>query len=652
MGKPYNTELQQLDDTYNWAMNLEISLLSNSLATVSSFPLFSIGSGGSLTVAHFASVLHQKYTGRIAKAITPLEVASSSAGLKGAAVLMISAGGKNPDIIGAFKQIVVQEPNRFLVICSKSISPLTQLAYEYRYVDLVDFDLPNGKDGFLATNSLLAFSVILTRAYERAYSIDTKLPAVLPSLIYPNGDETTFLSELHRNCLPLWKRENLVVLYGPSAHSAALDLESKFSEAALGAVQIADYRNFAHGRHHWLAKRGHTTGVLAFITNDDYEIANKTLKLIPPDIPVIRVVVPHAGVKASLASLVNVLHIVGFAGKAQKVDPGRPGVPAFGSKIYNLRVFGRSPIRGLPVTCSEAVAIQRKTEKSLDLLAEQAELSFWKDAYRKYTNRIQTTFYKGIVFDYDGTLCDSRRRYKGIDDEVAQHVIHLLESGIWIGIATGRGKSVKEILRSKIPQSLWPRVLVGYYNGSDAGLLGDDLIPDSSETVSKELEAVRKVLETNTSLAHLTEFISEITFRRSQITIEMKMFAPVEVIWDSIQQVMHKLSIPGVTALRSTHSVDILAPGVCKRAIVDQIKNLIGDHSSPILCIGDRGDWPGNDYALLTDPYSLSVDEVSPDPEACWNLAPAGHRGVQAMIDYFDSFLIKNHMLSVSLNVK
>jgi hypothetical protein len=52
------------------------------------------------------------------------------------------------------------------------------------------------------------------------------------------------------------------------------------------------------------------------------------------------------------------------------------------------------------------------------------------------------------------------------------------------------------------------------------------------------------------------------------------------------------------------------------------------------LCIGDKGHWPGNDCDILSTPYSLSVDEVSPDPKSCWNLAPAGHRCVQATDDY------------------
>src|SRR5947209_11059769 len=281
-----------------------IEPLAKVLTASLSLPIIATGSGGSLTAAHFASSLHQRCAGRIAKAVTPLELVSSAPSVKDVSVLMLSAGGGNPDIIGAFKKVVAREPQRLIVVCSRTKSPLSRLARSYRYVDLVDFDLPTGKDGFLATNSLVAFSVMLCRAWATALSINMDLPKDVGSLVHPNSSAEEFFADLADICSPLWRQETISVLYGPSAHSAAVDLESKFTEAALGAVQIADYRNFAHGRHHWLAKHGQTTGVLAFVTEDDREIANKTLRLIPPGTPVARVDIPHAGSRAGLASLV------------------------------------------------------------------------------------------------------------------------------------------------------------------------------------------------------------------------------------------------------------------------------------------------------------------------------------------------------------
>jgi hypothetical protein len=87
--------------------------------------------------------------------------------------------------------------------------------------------------------------------------------------------------------------------------------------------------------------------------------------------------------------------------------------------------------------------------------------------------------------------------------------------------------------------------------------------------------------------------------------------------------------------LRSSHAMDVIAPSVSKQAVIDEVRQAIGSESA-ILCIGDRGRWPGNDFALLSNPNSLSVDEVSPDPAQCWNIAPPGSRGVQAVVYYLE----------------
>lgn len=59
--------------------------------------------------------------------------------------------------------------------------------------------------------------------------------------------------------------------------------------------------------------------------------------------------------------------------------------------------------------------------------------------------------------------------------------------------------------------------------------------------------------------------------------------------------------------------------------------------------------WPGNDSYMLKEPFSLSVDEVSPDPKTCWNLAPPGYRGVQATLAYLDCLQIANNGMHFDL---
>ena len=93
---------------------------------------------------------------------------------------------------------------------------------------------------------------------------------------------------------------------------------------------------------------------------------------------------------------------------------------------------------------------------------------------------------------------------------------------------------------------------------------------------------------------------------------------PENRLWDLAHQVIRLEDRQDVVVTRSSHSIDILAPTVSKLNVLRRMREDIGD--TPILTIRDRGRWPGNDYELLREPFALSVDEISVDPQTCWNL--------------------------------
>jgi fructoselysine-6-P-deglycase FrlB-like protein len=175
LGKPYDSDLNQLPETYRWATEVSIDRLVNPLLAATSLPLVTVGSGGSFTTADFAAALHRGQTGMLASAQTPMEAASAPLHLRSLAVLLVTAGGKNPDVLGVFERLVVREPRRFLVLCTAVRSPLARLAAKYRFVEFLEFDLPSGKDGFLATNSLLASVILLCRGYTQAFGASPPL---------------------------------------------------------------------------------------------------------------------------------------------------------------------------------------------------------------------------------------------------------------------------------------------------------------------------------------------------------------------------------------------------------------------------------------------------------------------------------------------
>jgi hypothetical protein len=125
----------------------------------------------------------------------------------------------------------------------------------------------------------------------------------------------------------------------------------------------------------------------------------------------------------------------------------------------------------------------------------------------------------------------------------------------------------------------------------------------------------------------------------------------VQAIWQRLSEIASEASRPGVKVLQSSHSIDVIAPGVSKRTLAERLAELGGatPKSGQPLCIGDRGRWPGNDYELLQAPHSLSVDEVSADPETCWLLSSPGEKGVQATLEYLAGLAVEDGVARVRL---
>lgn len=638
MGKRYWSELELLHETYQWARTVDADNLQRLREIYAAHPLVAVGSGGSYSSAVLTAYLHQHASGWLASAVTPLEVVHSQLDLRLSSVLFVTAGGGNPDVLGAFRKSAAKEPAQLGILCMKKNSPLARASREFSNLDQFEFRLPAGKDGFLATNSLLATSVLVARGYHSPHDNASQLPETLAEVAYGGQSSDDYLNWLETASAPLWERETLVVLYGPSLRAAAVDLESKFTEAALGQIQLADFRNFAHGRHHWLAKNGDTTAVLGFVTDDVRDVAEKTLKLIPSSVPMLQLDLGAPGPSAAIGGIVNTLQLVGLVSKAVGFDPGRPHVPTFGRKIYHLKAFPTDRRRKAGPSSIEVVAVERKLQSTSPDARLNGRMAEWQESYRSFTRDLSGQRFGALVCDYDGTLCDPSDRFTGPRADVIIHLNSLLKCGIILGIASGRGTSLRDVLREHIDPRYRDRVILGYYNGAEIASLADDDAPNNRPRPGRQLSSMAKALAQD---KYLTE-IAKVDVRDKQISIVPNSVGQADVCWDRVQAALSQQSTRGVRSFRSGHSVDVVAPGVSKRNLVDEVRDQRADPELSILCIGDRGRWPGNDSELLLEPYSLSVDEVSSASDSCWNLASPGIRFVNAVLEYFERIEIHN----------
>lgn len=625
MGKPFNRELETLNDTYLWTLEQDIQEMAKYIINDRNKPTIIIGSGGSLSACYFASILFQKL-GIFSKAITPLELFNSCEIIKGSNLIFISASGRNSDILFAFKTAIKYEPHKIACVCMKENTPLSNLSKNYASSRTFAFPIPSGKDGFLATNSLVAFFTLFMKCFS-SENVSNQL------------DSTSFRRELKRFEKSIDGDYSFVVLYSGYGQPVAVDLESKFVEAALGNISTSDYRNFAHGRHHWFDKRGKKSAIIAIVTPNDSRLAYKTVSLMPSDIPVLFLETDLTDGLASIDLLIKSFYLVQLIGDIQKIDPGKPGVPDYGSKLYHLSYSSLLPSQKNGI---DNFIIKKAFVKTIGELSEN-ERKYWINSYNKFIDKLSSTEFGSIIFDYDGTLCSSENRLKGITKEVTEALVKFLSKGFLIGIATGRGQSVRKDLQGAIPKKFWGNILVGYYNGSAIGLLNENNIPNKSANAPENLLKLYEELDPKNYSVPI-----ERTLRPYQLTIQPKDLNDWGKAKQHIIQLIKVLGFSNIEFLESSHSIDIVfKPMASKLNMIAKCEAIASAKGLPkdCLCIGDRGQWPGNDYELLSTPYSLSVDEVSSSPESCWNISDSGIRNIPATLRYLEMIHIKKNGL-------
>jgi fructoselysine-6-P-deglycase FrlB-like protein len=260
----YEAELSKLGATYDQALRADIRDVKSAIAGASEASIIGVGSGGSFTTASLLCHLHETYTGRVSRPSTPLEIICSPTLAASSPVFLISAEGKNPDIVEALQRARMHSARPIHVITNRGGSPLIEWARKLANINHHVFELGE-KDGYLATNSLLLNCVLVARAYGELDNDRSAIPSTLDSLRLYGTTVADWLSQSGSFVNEAVKRGGVIVAFSPLLRPVAADLESKLSESALLYCQLADLRSFAHGRHLWLAERPQDCAILAMI---------------------------------------------------------------------------------------------------------------------------------------------------------------------------------------------------------------------------------------------------------------------------------------------------------------------------------------------------------------------------------------------------
>jgi hypothetical protein len=594
----YVEQLQLLEQTYEQMRAWDLSAMSRALEAMRQRQAIYVGSGGARAVAQLAADVHESRTRALARASTPLDVIAS-APLLNAAVMLFTASGRHPDALSTVEAARRGHARPIFVVTHRDRD---ELPSPIAGPDIEVVTLPSlvEREGFLATNSVLAMATAVVAGSG------FRMPARLPHL-RANGSR------------PL--RRETIILHGPGLLSVATDLETRLAETGLSAAQVTDYRNFAHGRHTGLARRLARTTVLAFVTPELAELASETLRVLPADADVLRIESRLEWPFSVLDLLAASMKVLSATAAEADLDPSRPSVPAFGRRLYHLP--SRRYMRPQPDPVErKMIAARTQATPHVRRLFRQA-LAGWSAAIRE-------TRFRGLVLDYDGTVCTTPGRFELPDGSLRELILRLLEQGTVIGFASGRGGSLHRDLREWVPKRYWPQVELGLYNGGLA------LPLEHAVSASKQRNPV--IAEVARRLRALpVSALLRFEEREHQLGLEMIEGAglSIEVVVAAVLEVLAWSPPVDVKVVTSAHSVDVIPTDSAKTATLERVAvRSDGD----VLAIGDQGQVGGNDFELLASTeFSLSVDRVSGDPTRCWNLDQRGESGPQLLHRYLAS---------------
>ena len=623
MGKPYHAELDAIHATYSWATHQDVSRLQRYLSRWTGEYACFVGSGGSYSAAFAAAELREIAHGSPTRALTPMELSAKARFTPTSRIMLLSAEGRNPDVLAAATCAMQSDMTCAALTLTKD-NPLTKHAIESRATRIFSYEMPWGKDGYLATNSLIATVLLLHRAL---------FPESTGSEFFAQFFDAEVLlryrNQWHANTtMQMMGRRNFIVLHDPMTKSFAIDLESKLSESAVAKVEIADYRQFAHGRHLQLADGAAGTAVIAAFSRDSKYLAEATLGLFPSDVLTFKLEIPgEEPNELVVAGLVMATLLTETIASAVDRDPGQPTVPTFGRKIYSLNSTQHFRL-GDQLENRYSLAAWRKFDHR-NVSADEMDTA--EIAAKVYEGKLKAAAYKAIISDFDGTLCNAEDRYSGICPRIAKRILQLIDDGLIFSIASGRGGSLRKDLVKALPPEYHKAIWVGYYGGSLIQPLDVEVEHPHPNPVFEDLLGWLK------TTAYYPQMEKSRKSRGGQLTITVASPEESRKLRMALRTRLNAEGLGDWKVFCSGHSIDVLDGDTSKNKVVKTIGEKFGfDPLTQVLRLGDSGDEEGNDYELLSQGCSLSADRVSASLTSCWNFASPGASQAGVTQQYLD----------------
>ena len=592
-------KLGALAATIELALNGPLTSLAEALEAGLGRNVVAVGSGGSIVGAEYLARCRATLGLGATFIRTPMELVLGDT-VAADETWLFSAGADNPDIAAAFRAAVDAIDGPIRMLTTRATGTVAVEVGRHSRGSTFVLPVTDPEDGFLATHSLIA----TTAALLAAASLCAEQPASEAVLGRFAEDCRAALGEDRQMLADFRNGDTIVLLHDPQVRAVATLIETSLWETGIAPVQKVDFRNFAHGRHVWAARHPNTMLVLALTTAETRKTWDTIAAALPPEVRRVSHDLGNAGRGTVAAGIVAGLAMVRALGEVACIDPGRPGRGEFARPIYEDTSLLRLAEAFTP----------RVRHKRRAVLAHDAAAVEHPSICAVGSERLRdlgAARFGALVLDYDGTLVATAQRFDPPVPEIIDELTRLIDEGVRVGVATGRGGSAGEILRLSLPVRVHPFVLVGYYNGGHLRALDVDIRDDAPEP-DPGISSVGEWLRASGLL------LPTIEWRQApvQITIEHVQLRDARSFARALE------GCPAVAAgfvrvLSSRHSFDLVPAMTSKLAVVRALRRAADD---VVLCVGDSGSPIGNDYELLSEPHGTSVGAVCGAATGCWSL--------------------------------
>ena len=602
----FSTKLDEITGTVQRICLNESITLAEALRKGGGRLTYAIGSGGSAVACEFLSRCRNSLGYALTVVVTPEAFALDLGDLRHNDVWIFSAGGRNADAHAAFASAVARKAKAIHIVTSNANSDLTIQAAEHHAVTIHVVDVSGRKDGFLATHSLVGVVVAIFIASDRASPSPRGQEAVDEILALAQLQFSPAVrSEIARALSEFGLADCLILIADPRLAAAATLLDTSLWEAAICPVQTTDFRNFAHGRHVWPVRHGERSFIISLTGNETRGSWANLLENLP-SIRFASLDYQDCGRFQALKAIFDGFAIIEALGRYTGVDPAKPGPGPTAANIYDAKTLLHE--------------IQRRTAPAMHKQIEQyrrddpkGRVNDWPVLAGQFQSRLASVDFSALVLDFDGTVIPASDPFASPGPEIIEELVRLLDHGLTLSFATGRGGSLGCALRAALPRGYWDSILIGYYNGSYLRPLSVD-IDNQLPSMHPAIEQIHDLLAKRADLFH--DF--RVKNSRVQLSVEQADLIEPQTFIREFQ----RTRFGGSNELRlvdTGRTLDIVLSSACKTRVLDELLSRREGTNPAILCIGDSGGRLGNDHLLLGQAFGVSVGHVCDRPDACWS---------------------------------